>query len=171
MRLFIAINFSWELKQALNEQIEKLKTIAYRGNFTLPENLHLTLAFLGKVEPFKIPLIKQAMQGVEVAPFKLTLGGLGVFRRKDGDLYWLAVQKNSYLLSLHEQLWKGLVEWNGKERFRPHITLGRRVFLKEKLLWEEFGENWAITVQEISLMQSERIKGKLIYREKYVKKL
>ena len=63
MRLFIAINFSWELKQALNEQIEKLKAIAYRGDFTLPENLHLTLAFLGKVEPFKIPLIKQAMQG------------------------------------------------------------------------------------------------------------
>ena len=134
MRLFIAINFSWELKQALNEQIEKLKAIAYRGDFTLPENLHLTLAFLGKVEPFKIPLIKQAMQGVEVAPFKLTLGGLGVFRRKDGDLYWLAVQKNSYLLSLHEQLWKGIggVEW--ERAFSTSYHFGTEGVFKRKII-------------------------------------
>ncbi len=50
MRLFVAINFSKDVKNALLAAIDELKGQAVSGNFTSPDNLHLTLAFIGESE-------------------------------------------------------------------------------------------------------------------------
>ena len=48
MRLFTAINFDDNIKDALSAAISELKARGIRGTFTLRENLHLTLVFLGE---------------------------------------------------------------------------------------------------------------------------
>ncbi|MDR1042323.1 MAG: RNA 2',3'-cyclic phosphodiesterase, partial [Clostridiales Family XIII bacterium] len=48
MRLFIAINFSEEIKDALCETIADLRDASRRGRYTHRDNLHLTLAFIGE---------------------------------------------------------------------------------------------------------------------------
>lgn len=45
MRLFIAINFTPEIKKVLARTIHNLSKEAVKGNFTKIENMHLTLAF------------------------------------------------------------------------------------------------------------------------------
>ena len=50
MRLFIAINFNDDIKEELENNIEDLKDEAKRGNFSLIDNLHLTLAFIGELD-------------------------------------------------------------------------------------------------------------------------
>ena len=50
MRLFIAINFDEETKQSIIAVQRRLREWG-RGNFSHPENLHLTLAFLGETAP------------------------------------------------------------------------------------------------------------------------
>ncbi|MDD4798518.1 MAG: 2'-5' RNA ligase family protein, partial [Clostridia bacterium] len=48
MRLFVAICFTEEIKNVLLETIKKLRGQTLSGIFTDPENLHLTLAFIGE---------------------------------------------------------------------------------------------------------------------------
>ena len=177
MRLFIAINFNKEIKNRLYKNIKRLKESATQGNFTRPENLHLTLVFLGEVDPDKVGRIKQAMDKVIAEPFALTISNLGRFERREGDIYWLGIEKSTTLLSIYNQLSKNLIQAGfplEKREYKPHLTLGRRVILKQQFNKAEFDQNMQsmnIKVDKISLMKSERIKGKLTYTEIYAKKL
>ena len=48
MRLFIAIRLSDDMRRALLAAQDALRKRGVRGNYTKPENLHLTLAFIGE---------------------------------------------------------------------------------------------------------------------------
>ena len=61
MRLFIAINFNDDIKEELENNIEDLKDEAKRGNFSLIDNLHLTLAFIGELDKRNLQTVKDAM--------------------------------------------------------------------------------------------------------------
>ena len=47
MRLFIAINLSSEIRDALMKVQDEMFDRGVRGNFTPEANMHLTLAFIG----------------------------------------------------------------------------------------------------------------------------
>jgi 2'-5' RNA ligase len=53
--------------------------LASRVGWTRPENWHLTLKFLGDVEPGRIPDVAAALGRVAFAPFELALGAAGFF--------------------------------------------------------------------------------------------
>ena len=53
MRLFIAVNFSEEIKDELFHISDKLKRFSERGSFSLKDNIHLTVIFLGEVKNSK----------------------------------------------------------------------------------------------------------------------
>ena len=48
MRLFLAFALSGAMRNALQEVQDDLRRAGVRGNYTPPENLHLTLAFIGE---------------------------------------------------------------------------------------------------------------------------
>ena len=48
MRLFIAINLSDDMKDALRAAQNTMRRAGVRGNYTPVENMHLTLAFIGE---------------------------------------------------------------------------------------------------------------------------
>ena len=50
MRLFIVIPFSEEFREELLRVQREMKVNGVRGNFSRPENLHVTVAFLGEVK-------------------------------------------------------------------------------------------------------------------------
>ena len=164
MRLFVAVHFSPEIKTVLLSAIEDLRRQS-AGNFTRPENLHLTMAFIGESD--RVTEIKSALSAVNAAPFGLTIGGAGKF----GDLYWAGVDKNSALLALADsvrsELAKHHIDFDSKP-FKAHITLAREVVLKDIRLTIP---NTSMTVSRISLMRSDRINGKLTYTEVYGKAL
>jgi 2'-5' RNA ligase len=175
MRLFIAINFSSQVKSNLYNIAQKLKSFSTQGNFTGLDNFHLTLIFLG--ETTKINSIKQAMNKIDVLPFKFALRGLGKFHRRGGDIYWVGVEKNRYLLEVYNKLCEELADlgFDIEERdFKPHVTLGRKVILNSQFNYNEFIRNIfpiTIEVDRISLMKSERINETLAYTEVYSKVL
>lgn len=175
MRLFIAINFSEEINISLEKIIQGLKGFARQGNFTRRENLHLTLAFIG--ETTKIAAVKKALDGVSAPKFKLILGGLGKFHRDGGDIYWLGVEQNAVLSALYSQIWDLLSDagFSGDRReYKPHLTLGRQVLVRDDFREQAFARSipeLCMETSKISLMKSERIKGKLIYTEIHRKTL
>ncbi|MBR0599990.1 RNA 2',3'-cyclic phosphodiesterase [Sinanaerobacter chloroacetimidivorans] len=177
MRLFIAINFDEEIKNYLMNLIEEFKQSAEKGNFTLRNNLHLTMVFIGEVSTDQLGLIKSAMNRIKEEPFSITIGGLGKFKRRGGDIYWVDVEKNQSLGSINSllssELRKAGFQIEDRE-FTPHLTLGREVILKthqDMEKYKQLAQNREMQVTKVSLMKSERISGKLTYTEIYAKDL
>jgi 2'-5' RNA ligase len=171
MRLFYAITFDEAVRRQLREIQEAMKTRALRGNYTLFDNLHLTLVFIGEVAPERTaPLVKIA-EGLLFPSFNLRIQGVGSFRREGGQLVWAGVAENGRLGETYDGL-SGFVRAEGfkieERRFTPHLTLAREVRFREDFSLAEFSRSLApieATVKKVSLMKSERLGGKLVYTE------
>ena len=169
MRLFIALNFSPEVRLGLRALRDELRSLSSRGNFTTDDNLHLTLAFLGECGAMQADRAIEALDAADFEPLDIWIERVGRFRRDGGggDIWWAGVRDNKLLSSVQGALTDRLSSAGfalDKRRYSPHITLGREVIAKAAP-WsiEPFGE----TVRKIDLMKSERINGKLSYSSIY----
>ena len=167
MRLFIAINFECGTRGRLVALRDELSGRSARGRFSLTDNLHLTLAFLGECSEGQASAAKAAMDAISFEAFDLTIEGIGRFKRDGGDIWWAGVKKSKGLMELQGDLTDRLLAAGftlDKRKYSPHITLGREVKTDETP-WQivHFGE----TVSSIELMKSERIAGKLTYTAIY----
>ena len=165
MRLFIAINFPAETRAALAKIRDNLKASAVRGNFTFDENLHLTLVFLGECDIPQTEAIKVILGETVFPEFTLTLEKIGYFKRNGGNTWWVGLKENSALSALHTDLSKRLKQ-NGfmieDRKYSPHVTLGREVKTSAGFVLPEVPQV-SFCVQNIDLMKSEHINGKLTY--------
>lgn len=162
MRLFIAVHFSDEIRRNLLDAISSLRAQATSANFTRPENLHLTLAFIG--ETSNTAAVRRVMDAVAAEPLSLTVGGSGRF----GDLWWAGVDKNPSLQKLADGLRDGLCGAGfdiDRRAFQPHVTLARRLVSDVPVRLSV--PRAAMTVSRVSLMSSERVNGRLVYTEIY----
>lgn len=159
MRLFIAINFDKKLRSALTEAQTDMQLYGVRGNFTRPENLHITLAFIGDYpEP---DYVLDIMQDIPFTPFPLTLEGLGAFH----GLWWAGIRENKALSTYVKRLRRALAEAEipfDRKKFSPHITLVRKP--TGALPGIELATK-TMTVDHVSLMRSDRGKNGMIYTE------
>ena len=169
MRLFIAINFNADTKDRLQALSDELRKVSSRGRYSLRENLHITLAFLGECGAERIATVKSVMNEIVFNPFNLQIDRIGRFNRNGGDIWWAGVRKNSTLSELHQNLSARLKEQDfylEARKFSPHITLGREIVTKaQQRQIEPFGK----TISRVDLMKSERINGKLTYTAIYDK--
>ena len=162
MRLFVAILLEQPVREALACAMSRLPL--ERGRLTPRENLHLTLAFLG--ETSRLPAAREALGRVEFSPFRLTLEGMGRFRRGGGDLIWAGAAPCPPLLDLQRAL-SGALTAAGfsleSRPFRPHLTLAREAVLSPGAGLEGLLPPADQQVDRISQMRSERGNGRMIY--------
>ena len=169
MRLFFAINFTSQEKSQILEVQEYLRSQALKGNFTKPENLHLTMVFLGETPEQKLPQLMNIMEKIHFSQFEINFNHTGCFHRNRTELWWLGADKHkglSLLLDIHKQLLELLKEagFNFDTRsFKAHITLGREV--KSAFSINLSCPGIIVKVDRISLMKSERNDRGLTYTE------
>lgn len=160
MRIFIAIRLTEAFKASIMDAQEELREQGVRGNFTHPENLHLTLAFIGETD--RIDDIKAAVASVKLDPFAITTGQLGCFNSRSRVL-WMGIQGKEKVKALALRLRKALDE-RGIDHdhgpFQPHITLVRQ---PTETPLDIKSEDASMTVREMEVMKSERIDGRLVY--------
>jgi len=173
MRVFIAIEFEQPIKDYLNRIQKQVMSYSTDGNFSRPENFHLTLKFIGEVEPSFLGNITaamaQAVQGIK--PFKLGLHSLGNFPRGNKMIIWMGVCGELDALNLlFNQLETSLSDIGiakDTRGYSPHITLGREVRLAvpfSKVASAIAADPYQIIeVRKISLMESTRQEGRLMY--------
>ena len=163
MRLFIAINLSEGTRARLVALRDGLRARSRGGSFTVPKNLHLTLAFVGECDGSQAEAVGRAVAETDFDPFRLEIGRLGRFRRDGGDIWWAGVADSEALSSLQGSLTERLTHDGFRldgRRYSPHITLGREVVTDaEPWAIEPFGE----TVRRIDLMRSDRVGGGVAY--------
>lgn len=180
MRIFIAVEFEEAVKEYIYEKQQEVKKEAVKGNFSNKENFHLTLHFIGEADQKKIETIKkvinEAVHGVD--PFTLELGNLGHFPRKNKHILWLGVEKGKKTLVEFVDKLRQILKDEGfnieDQSYRPHITICREVILNQQFadIQRSIIVNpKEIEVTHISLMESVRIEGQLVYRPIYQKAL
>ena len=162
MRLFIALQLSEEMRDAVCRAQDAFRRQGVGGNYTRRENLHLTLAFIGEYgDPERV---LDAIEAVPLRPFELRLEGLGAF----GDLWWVGLKRSEplerYVRSLRHALAEADIPFDRK-RFSPHITLIRRAERNGRDVSGEAVEGAGMTVDHIALMRSDRGKAGMIYTE------
>lgn len=171
MRLFYAITFDETVRHRLLEIQNALRARTVRGNYTLFENLHLTLVFIGETAPDRAAPLFEIAKNLRFEPFLLRICGLGCFTRGGGRLVWAGVEENERLSEIQARL-SGFVAAAGfrleKRPFTPHLTLAREVRFKEGFRLQEFSQGLKpveAAVAKVSLMLSERQNGRLVYTE------
>jgi 2'-5' RNA ligase len=173
IRLFIAVNCNDETKKLLLSVQEKIKSQSLKGNFSRPDNIHLTLVFLGETPEDQVQAIcsaiKEAMQP-PVALFSLTFSQTGCFTHSGKELWWIGAGHSDLSLgtlkNLRQRIAGGLstagVAFDDRP-FNPHITLGREIKHNAPIVIDR--QEIIFPVNRISLMKSEHLDRVLVYTE------
>ena len=165
MRLFISINLNDEMKDALIDIQETMRVYGIHGNETVPDNMHLTLAFIGEYDD--PDHVKRVVDSIEIRPFEIRLKGIGVFR----DLWWAGIENSAPLMAVSRRLRRALAEADipvDRKKVSPHITIIRRAGGRLSEVPEEeiaAHSGGVMTVDHISLMRSDRGRHGMIYTE------
>ena len=129
MRTFLALALDADAALAIDDWRERHWPLA--GSGVPPQNLHLTLCFLGDVDEGRLERLSHALGEKVDAPLGLEVIFDEPLWRADGAMTWLVPSSPpAALLALGKRV-RGAAGRAGirvdKRSFRPHVTLARRV--------------------------------------------
>ena len=165
MRLFVGLPLDEEGRKQAADYMTRLRRAGVKGSFTRPENLHVTLAFLGEQE--NADAARAAMQTVRVSPETLVLCRTELFR--NSGILHLDPASQEALRSLAGDLAAALRAGGIRLENRPyraHLTLCRRVVLPKDTSLPE-PPRIPLTVEAMTLFESHRPQGILTYTPRF----
>lgn len=171
MRLFIAAELPDSVKKEVYKSAAILGGSCLRCSPVPADSYHLTFAFLGELSDDSLPKIKNAMDACRCPISAGRIGGFGCF----SDTVWRGVDLPDRVIKVQSELTEGLRGMGleiGEREFVPHLTIARRVELKEGAELQKLSAELAATVfavDGISLMLSERREGRQVYTRLYKK--
>lgn len=131
-RTFVAMELSPSVRQRICDLIERLQATAARVGWVSPDNMHITLKFLGEQTDDDIATICQAVMDAAktVPPFEFNCHGAGAFPNCHRPrTLWIGVREGTDALrQLHQRLEDQLRDRGYKKEkrpFHPHVTIGR----------------------------------------------
>jgi RNA 2',3'-cyclic 3'-phosphodiesterase len=137
-RTFIAVKVEAgsELLKLFSVLKNELKYDSIR--WTDPNQIHLTLAFLGDTSEETIKHVSTMLSEISggISTFSFKISGMGVFRTLGNPrVIWAGIERSDELENLFRVIKSGLdrIGFAKEERsFKPHLTLGRIKQVKEK---------------------------------------
>ena len=125
LRLFVAL----DLPPPVKAQLAALSGGIPGAKWVPPENHHLTLRFIGEIEPWLAEEVDAALAAIRAPRFDLALAGLGTFE-KGGRIQSIHVtaERSEALTRLQGKVETALQRIGlepERRRFAPHVTLAR----------------------------------------------
>jgi RNA 2',3'-cyclic 3'-phosphodiesterase len=130
MRLFVALELPSAVQENLADLIKTLRAVSPQVRWVRPENLHVTLKFIGEVPETKLAAIRTGLAQVSTdQPVVLDFRGLGFFpNEKHPRVFWAGIEVSPNLKTLAADI-ERTMETLGVPReqrpFSPHLTLAR----------------------------------------------
>ena len=127
MRLFVGIEIPADIAADLYPLARGIRGIEAQT----PANMHITLKFIGNVDPGLAKEIDGVLSNLPFKPFELQVSGLGVFASaRKIRILWAGVAKQPELHALAHRVENSLLAMEecpnmDMRNFTPHITLGR----------------------------------------------
>jgi len=132
MRAFLGVGLPAGVREAVASEIAQVRGLHAPVAWMAPENLHITLNFLGEISQERVPLIERSMRVVAsgFAPFSLTAEGGGAFPgTRNPRVLWVGFLEPLELVRQLQQNMVDALSGAGIPRedrpFHPHITVGR----------------------------------------------
>lgn len=134
MRLFVAAELPNELLEALAETQAVLRA-RVQGRYVAPGQFHVTLAFLGTVDSWRVDDAARALDYACAGhtPFDVQLESLGSFGRRNTATLWQGFVSNASFEALAHDVRDALSQEEfdfDTKRFLPHVTLMRAANLE-----------------------------------------
>jgi RNA 2',3'-cyclic 3'-phosphodiesterase len=125
MRLFVALDLPWEVK----EQLADLSCNIAGARWVPTDNFHLTLRFIGEASRLQAEEIDLALATLRGRSFAFSLSGLGWFEKAGRvSALWAGVERNADLARLQSKVETALHRIGlppDRRRFTPHVALAR----------------------------------------------
>lgn len=167
IRTFIAVRLPERIRHRVADAGNSLKESGADVKWAPEENLHITIKFIGAVEPMRLAALNTAVEQAAcgIAPFAVSIGGAGAFPKiVRPSVVWVGVTSGVKELETLAGRVESFAEEAGfpreERKFNPHITVGRvktPVGMQklsaslEKLKHVEAG---TFTVDTVSIMKS-----------------
>ena len=165
LRLFYALLPDEKTKAELQQW-----QIHVSGKKTPPENLHMTLFFLGNQAKKNLPALKRFLDRISFNPFEVKLDKIGYFPKI--GLSWIGPEHTpaslGRLYDYTRQFVVPVFVKANKEIFRPHVTLARHSLKPEikTILPVVWTVNRFVLMHSISVMETGRHAEYRILHEK-----
>ncbi len=132
MRVFLGIGLPPVVRDAIASSIASIRSLHAPVGWTPPENLHITLNFLGEISPERVRIVERPMRAVASGsgPFSLATAGGGAFPgTRNPRVLWVGFLEPLELVRQLQQNMTDALSGAGFPRedrpFHPHITVGR----------------------------------------------
>src|SRR3989338_9641010 len=134
MRLFIAIEIPEGIKEHIAEIQERINNKENKIRVVDKKQIHLTLKFLGEVQPDKIGIIREELKKITFTPFSVYLDQIGVFPDENYiRVVWVGLSPENPILELQKNIDEKLKKIFKKEKdYKPHLTLARVKYIENK---------------------------------------
>ncbi len=132
IRTFVALEISKEIRARTSRLIGRLNQSGAEANWVTPENLHLTMTFLGDVNDVAVHEVCMATQDVvrQYEPFEVQCRGTGAFPRLESPrVFYVAVHEGfDAMVEMQRDLtnaFRDIGFQKEKGKYQPHLTIGR----------------------------------------------
>lgn len=132
IRSFVAVEISDEVRAGLTATLAKLRQSNANVRWVDPENMHLTLNFIGDISARAVLSVRESLNtaGACCGPASFRVAGLGTFGNRNMlRVIWAGVDGNlSALLELQRRVNEAMQKIGlpvSDSTFTPHITIGR----------------------------------------------
>lgn len=132
MRLFVALEVPDPPRRDVRRRMDGVRDRLPRARWADPDNVHLTLLFLGETAEGDVPALAAGLRQAfaRCPPLEMRLVGGGTFPPgRPARVAWVGVEAPDELLTLQEDVARAAVEALGfepEERpYHPHVTLAR----------------------------------------------
>ncbi|MCW8831411.1 MAG: RNA 2',3'-cyclic phosphodiesterase [Gammaproteobacteria bacterium] len=168
-RIFLALWPDQATRQQLFELQKRLKhdpelnTVLHSARTVIPDNLHMTLHFIGSVSVEVVQALQLCLDSVQCKPFNMIVATTGCFPKP--RVFWSSLKDTPPELNELEQQTAACVQHCMEDYrripYRPHITLFRKVkTLQQPEVLPEI--NWR--VKSFALVESKTYPEGVQYR-------
>jgi RNA 2',3'-cyclic 3'-phosphodiesterase len=130
IRAFVAVGIPDLQRERLAGYLDACRAVSAGFRWVAPESLHLTVRFLGGVEPVRLDALAAALRTLEFEPFEVAVGGVGTFGRASAvRVVWLGLTAGAAELGRlagEVEARSASLGFEPEARpYNPHLTLAR----------------------------------------------
>ena len=159
MRLFIAVDFN-----DLGDYFAELqKLLPKNAKLSLTKTFHVTLKFLGEVQPDKAEEVIDKLKNIKFEGFSVFLDNIGIFPTENYiRVVWVGIKSEEKILELQKNIDESLKRLFKKEKdFKAHITLARVKYPEDKKDFVDQIKNIKVESKKIEIKDFKLIKSTL----------
>jgi 2'-5' RNA ligase len=130
VRLFVGLQIPPAVRKNLAELLAALRALSPQSRWVRAENLHVTLKFIGEMQPEKFGAIRAALSAVHSdQAVALDFRGLGFFpNERRPRVFWAGIEASANLGQLASGIERALEKLGippENRPFSPHLTVAR----------------------------------------------